>query len=62
MTTAGPALWLHQSAIINLNHPGHYLHWGIIQISLANLVVILVMVAVFLAALFLRFPGHGGRS
>ena len=41
---------------VNLNHPGHYLHWGVIQISVANLVVILVMVALFVAALLLPFP------
>ena len=36
---------------------GHYLHWGVVQISLANLLVIAVMVAVFLAALLIPFPG-----
>jgi hypothetical protein len=42
---------------INLNHPGRYLHWGVIQISVANLVVIVVMIAIFVAALLLPFPG-----
>ena len=23
-----------------MNHPGYYLHWGVIQISLANVIVI----------------------
>ncbi len=41
---------------VNLNHPGHYLHWGVIQISVANLVVIAAMVVVFVAALLLPFP------
>ena len=27
-------------SVVNLNHPGHYVHWGFIQISVANLVVI----------------------
>lgn len=36
---------------------GPYLHWGVIQISLANFVVILLMLAVFALALFLPFPG-----
>jgi hypothetical protein len=36
---------------------GYYLHWGVVQISLANLLVIAVMVAVFLAALLVPFPG-----
>ena len=43
---------------IDLDHPGHYVHWGVIQISVANLVVIAVMVAVFVAALLLPFPGR----
>ena len=41
-----------------MNHPGAYLHWGVIQISLANLVVIGLMIAVFLIALFVPFPGR----
>jgi len=39
-----------------MNHPGVYLHWGVIQITLANLIVILLMLAVFAAALLLPFP------
>ncbi len=46
---------------INLNHPGHYVHWGVIQISVSNVVVIGIMVALFIAALFLPFPGSGGH-
>jgi hypothetical protein len=45
----------HASAI-NLDHPGHYVHWGVVQISVANLVVIAVMLVVFVAALLLPFP------
>jgi hypothetical protein len=44
------------AALINLNGPGHYVHWGFIQISVANLVVILLMVAVFILAILLPFP------
>jgi hypothetical protein len=40
-----------------MNHPGVYLHWGVIQLSLANLVVIGLMLAVFIIALFVPFPG-----
>jgi hypothetical protein len=47
---------------IDLNHPGHYLHWGVLQISVANLVVILLMIAVFVAALLLPFPGGRRRK
>ncbi len=41
---------------VNLNGPGHYVHWGVIQISVANLVVIGLMLAIFAAALLLPFP------
>jgi hypothetical protein len=44
------------AAPINLNHPGHYAHWGVIQISVANVVVIGLMVALFALAIFLPFP------
>ena len=49
------------AAPVNLNHPGHYVHWGVIQISVANLIVIAVMIAVFIAALFLPFPKSKDR-
>jgi len=51
---------LLQSAPIDLNQPGHYLHWGVVQISVANLVVILLMVTMFVLALVLPFPGSKG--
>ena len=44
-------------ALADLNGPGHYLHWGFIQMSWANAIVIVLMVAVFVLALFLPFPG-----
>lgn len=46
------------SAVFDLNGPGHYLHWGFIQMSWANAIVVLAMVAVFVLALFLPFPGN----
>jgi hypothetical protein len=46
---------------INLNHPGRYLSWSIFDISLANLIVIAVMVVIFGAALLIPFP-HVGRN
>ncbi|MEU6534371.1 hypothetical protein [Streptomyces sp. NPDC047000] len=45
------------AAPVDLNGPGHYVHWGVIQLSVANLVVIGLMVIVFVAALLLPFPG-----
>jgi hypothetical protein len=47
---------------INLNHPGRYVHWGVIQISVANLILILVMVILFVAAILLPFPGTRRRK
>jgi hypothetical protein len=47
---------------INLNHPGRYVHWGVIQISVANLVLILIMIAIFAAAILLPFPGTRRRK
>ena len=50
------------AAPVNLNHHGRYVHWGVIQISVANLVVIGVMVAIFVLAILLPFPRGGGRK
>ena len=49
------------AAVVNLNHPGHYIHWGFVQISLANLLVIGCMLLVFVLALLVPFP-HGGAA
>ncbi len=43
-------------ALINLNGSGHYIHWGFIQMSVANFVVIVLMVVVFVLAIVLPFP------
>jgi len=44
-----------------INSPGSYLNWSIFTISVANLVLIAVMVVIFGAALLLPFPGRHGR-
>jgi hypothetical protein len=42
---------------------GRYIHWGVIQISLANLTIIAVMVLLFILALVVPFPAsHGDKS
>ena len=43
-------------AIINLNHPAHYLGIGPFQVSVGNLVIILSMFAIFLLAILIPFP------
>ena len=45
-------------ALISLGGKPHSLHAGGFLISVANLVVIVLMIAAFLLALFLRFPGE----
>ena len=43
-------------AMIHLTAPARYLHWGVILISLPNLVVIAVIVLVFALAVLLPLP------
>jgi hypothetical protein len=47
-------------ASVGLNGPGRYLHWSIFVVSEANLVLIVVMVAIFGAALLIPFPARSG--
>jgi hypothetical protein len=47
-------------ALINLNNSGRYIHWGFIQISVANFVVIILMIVVFVLAILLPFPKRKG--
>ena len=47
-------------ALVDLSHTGHYLHWGFIQLSVANGVVILLMLAVFTLAVLLPFRPRRG--
>lgn len=43
------------AALFDLSHPAEYLHWHFFQMSVANFVVILLMIAVFVAALLIPF-------
>jgi len=47
-------------ALINLNGSGRYIHWGFIQLSVANFVVIILMIVVFVLAILLPFPKRKG--
>jgi hypothetical protein len=49
-------------SLVNLNGSGRYVHWGFIQISVANLVVIGLMVVVFVAAILVPFRRHRGGN
>jgi hypothetical protein len=44
------------SAVINLNNPAHYVHWHFFQMSVANLVVVGLMIVVFILAIVIPFP------
>jgi hypothetical protein len=48
-------------AVFNLNHPAHVVHWHFFQMSVANLVVIALMLVVFVLAILLPFPGAARR-
>ena len=48
------------AALINLSGNGKYFHWGFIQISVANFVIIMLMIAVFVLAILLPFPKRKG--
>jgi hypothetical protein len=50
------------AAVFNLNHPAHTVDWEFIHLSVANVVVIGLMLIVFLLALVLPFPGAARRA
>ena len=52
------------AAVFNLNHPAHLVHWHFFQMTVSNVVVIVVMVAVFALAILAPFPHQraGGDS
>lgn len=53
------------AAVFNLNHPASNLHWHFFQMSASNVIVIVLMLVVFAAAVLAPFPGHranGGSS
>ena len=43
-------------AVLNLNHPAHTVHWHFFSMSVANVVAILLMIAVFVVAILVPFP------
>jgi hypothetical protein len=50
------------AAIFNLNHPAHTVDWHFIHLSLANVIVIGLMLIVFVLAILLPFPGAKSRK
>ena len=49
------------AAIINLDHPAHVITWHFVSLSVANLVVLVVMLVVFVLAIVVPFP-HGDEE
>ncbi len=49
-------------AVLNLNHPAHTVDWSFIHLSVANVVVIVLMLIVFFLAILLPFPGAAKRD
>jgi hypothetical protein len=45
-----------------MSGPAQYLHWGFILISVANLIVIGLLIVVFVLAVLLRRPGEPRAS
>ncbi|MGD0311961.1 MAG: hypothetical protein ABSC90_05830 [Acidimicrobiales bacterium] len=50
------------AGLVDLNGSGRYVHWGFIQMSVANLVLIGLMVVVFVAAILIPFRRHSGDN
>ena len=48
------------AAVFNINHHATYVHWHFIDLSLSNVLVIAVMLAVFVLAILLPFPHTKG--
>jgi hypothetical protein len=44
------------AALFDLSQPAEYLHWHFFQMSVANVVVIVLMIAVFVLAILIPFP------
>jgi hypothetical protein len=43
-------------AVFNLNGPAHYVNWHFFHMSVANVVVIVLMIVVFILAIIIPFP------
>ena len=41
-----------------MNHHATYLKWGWLQISVSNLIVIILMLTIFTLAILIPFPSH----
>ena len=49
------------AAVLNLNGKPGFAHWHFFQMSVPNIVVIVLMLVVFVVALLAPFPGNSKR-
>jgi hypothetical protein len=49
------------AALVDLNGPAHYVRWHFFQMSVGNIIVLVLMIVVFVAAILLPFPTRGRR-
>ena len=49
------------AALVHLGGTGKYINWGVLQISLANLIINAVMILMLVVAIALPFPKHESR-
>jgi Flp pilus assembly protein protease CpaA len=49
------------AAILNLSHPAHTVHWHFFTMTVSNVVVIVLMLVVFVAAIVAPFPRPGAQ-
>jgi hypothetical protein len=49
-------------AIVHIDKPARYVHWHFFQMSVANIVLIVLMIAVFWLAILLPFPARKRAS
>jgi hypothetical protein len=54
--TARATIAAEMAAVLNLNHPAHVISWHFFSMSVANLIVIAVMLVVFVLAIVIPFP------
>ena len=47
------------AAVFNLDHPAHYVHWHFFEMSVPNIVVIVLMIVVFWLAILVPFRRPG---
>ena len=50
------------AAIFNLNGRAGYAHWHFFDMSVPNIIVIVLALVIFAIALFARFPGSPRRK